>query len=160
MLCGKIMRTITLGKDSAIKAKLEPATLGGQGWKLSGEWWSKQIPVVQFYTAEHRDGGVPEVGTPGLDDLIACIRSAVLEHDIAPDVMVKAINNGLYLDANGKAKPKATTSLAGIEAVYMEEAGRNGGNLPMFMALQAAITASNKEKFLKDWWAKRDAQAA
>lgn len=148
-----ISRKITMSADEATKTKLDPAELQRQGWTLFDGTWSRLIQVPQFVEKENTmtAGGVPDIGKPSVDDVLNGVDELMKDPTIPAELLVKAINNGLYLHFNAKGKPKAKTSVTELTALFF--ASKPSAE-EMAAYAQAAI-GHKADEFVKAWYAKK-----
>lgn len=150
-------RKMSIGRDTAAKDGLDPQMLSGQGWRLKDKSWYKSVAVPQLVESVHENDGPPDVGTPSVTDLTTAVQALMHEpFNIPADKLAEIINNGLYLEENSKSKPRALSSVSGLEMAFATSNPSNADKT----AFLNAILAQKKEDFLRSWYKARQEQAA
>ncbi len=174
----KIMRRTEMSLDEAIKAghaTLAAAQSDGSrktergyvksemfasGWSLdttaSGNVvFAKNIEVLCIFSAEHAENGPPTIADDtDASDAVDAIAKAMDESDVTPAKLLRDFNNGSYLAAVAKAKPKKAGAIEDIEAAFL---GKNATNAAEMAKYVASVLGKTKKEFLKAWFAMQSA---
>lgn len=128
-------------------------------WTLKDTEWKLRIDVLQIVTTEHKNGGPPDTAGTTYADLVAVLEATERE-GIPAEYLADAINEGLYLAANAKARPKAKVLIAEMNAKFFapltwkSDSNPNGVVPADMMAKYATAAASQTlDAFIKSWFA-------
>lgn len=132
------------------------------GWSFEkttndSEVFFKNIPVLCIFHEEHASFGPPSIdddldSSDAIDALNAAMDEA--ENGMSPAALIRNYNNGSYLAAVAKARPKKAGSVEELEAAFLSKNATNAAEMAKYVA---SVIAKTKKDFLRAWFASQSA---